>query len=70
MKIHNNGKCLFYDVTGNSCGMLFANITGRNFGGEEYKNYLESMRVHGLQPGTVELRDYEDNIIESSTINF
>ena len=47
--IRQNGKTILYSNDGISIKMVFKNLTGRNFQGQEYTDY-----IMGFSPGIIE----------------
>ena len=66
--IKQNGIVLLSSPDNYSCGMIFRNLTGLNFNGEEYKKYLQTMfwDFPELKHGEIEL--WEDDKLISKGI--
>ena len=47
-EIRQNGKIILYSDDGTSIRMIFKNLTGRNFQGQEYAEYIVSIRKSAL----------------------
>lgn len=57
-EIRQNGETLLWaeGVEWTSIPMIFRNITGKNFTGQEYRDYIEIQILRqGFEPGPVEL---------------
>ena len=56
-EIKQNGKTVLYSYDGFSMPMLFNNLGGKNFSGEEYHAYLKhiAFKDMGFIPGRIEL---------------
>lgn len=57
-EIRQNGETLLWaeGEEWTSIPMIFRNITGKNFTGKEYRDYIECWIFHqGFEPGSVEL---------------
>lgn len=67
-EIKQNGKVLLSSDDGVSVPMIFNNLSGRNFSGNEYRNYLATVnRELGVSAGRIEL--YRDGTaVETATI--
>lgn len=67
-EIRQNGHSVLYSEDGCSIGVVFNNLTGMNFKGTEYRNYLNSVLISmGLEYGRVEL--YRNGVfIKSGTV--
>ena len=67
-EIKQNGKVLLSSDDGVSVPMIFRNLCGRNFSGNEYRNYLATVnREFGVSAGRIEL--YRDGTaVETATI--
>ena len=46
-EIRQNGKIILYSDDGTSIRMIFKNLTGRNFQGQEYAEYIRAYRNRG-----------------------
>jgi len=60
--IRQNGKTILYSDDKMSIKMIFGNLTGRNFQGQKYVEYIRHIAIGsmGFSPGTIELcRDEE-----------
>jgi len=67
-EIKQNGKVLLSSDDGVSVPMIFNNLSGRNFSGNEYRNYLATVSCEfGVSAGRIEL--YRDGTaVETATI--
>ncbi len=67
-EIKQNGKVLLSSGDGVSIPMIFNNLSGRNFSGSRYRDYLATVRQQfGVSAGTIEL--YRDGVlVETATI--
>ena len=67
-EIKQNGKVLLSSDDGVSVPTIFRNLCGRNFSGNEYRNYLATVnREFGVSAGRIEL--YRDGTaVETATI--
>ena len=56
-EIRQNGETLLWaeGEERTSIPMIFRNITGKNFTGQDYLNYIEHWIFHGFELGLVEL---------------
>lgn len=56
-EIRQNGKTVLYSENGRSIPMFFNNLTGKNFSGKEYEDYIRyiALQEMGFQPGSIEL---------------
>ena len=54
--IRQNGKIILYSDDGTSIRMIFKNLTGRNFQGQEYAEYIRHIAIGemGFLPGIIE----------------
>ncbi len=54
--IRQNGKIILHDDDGTSIRMIFKNLTGRNFQGQEYADYIRYIAIGdmGFSPGIIE----------------
>ena len=60
--IRQNGKIILHGNDGISIKMIFRNLTGRNFQGQEYREYIQHIAIGdmGFSPGIIEhYRDVE-----------
>jgi hypothetical protein len=67
--IRQDGKIILYSEGGRSIRMIFKNLTGRNFQGQEYVEYIRCVAIGGMgfSPGDIEYcRDGE--VIDKGTI--
>ena len=50
-EIRQNGKTVLYSENGRSIPMFFNNLTGKNFSGKEYEDYIRhiALREMGLE---------------------
>ena len=67
--IRQNGKIILYSDDGTGIKMIFKNLTGRNFQGQEYVEYIRHIAIGnmGFSPGIIEhCRDGE--VIGKGTI--
>ena len=55
-EIRQNGKIILYSDDGTSIRMIFKNLTGRNFQGQEYAEYIRHIAIGemGFLPGIIE----------------
>ena len=55
-EIRQNGKIILHSDDGTSIRMIFKNLTGRNFQGQEYAEYIRHIAIGemGLSPGIIE----------------
>jgi len=67
-EIKQNGKVLLSSGDGVSVPMIFNNLSGKNFSGDKYREYLETVhREFGVSAGMIEL--YRDGVlIKTATI--
>ncbi len=67
-EIKQNGKVLLSSGDGVSVPMIFNNLSGRNFSGSRYRNYLATVRQQfGVSAGMIEF--YRDGVlVETATI--
>lgn len=56
-EIKQNGKTVLYSEDGISLPMFFNNLTGKNFSGKEYTDYIRYIALQdmGFHPGAIEL---------------
>lgn len=56
-EIRQDGKTVLSSSDGVSIPMIFRNLSGRNFSGKEYRNYLRHVAYDdmGFVPGTITL---------------
>ena len=54
--IRQNGKIILHSNDGISIKMIFRNLTGRNFQGQEYADYISHIAIGsmGFTPGSIE----------------
>ena len=54
--IRQNGKIILHSDEGTSIRMIFKNLTGRNFQGQEYAEYIRHIAIGemGFSPGIIE----------------
>ena len=54
--IIQNGKIILHSNDGTSIKMIFRNLTGRNFQGQEYVEYIQHIAIGdmGFSPGIIE----------------
>ena len=54
--IRQNGKTILYSNDGISIKLVFKNLTGRNFQGQEYTDYIRHIAIGsmGFSPGIIE----------------
>ena len=54
--IRQNGKIILHSDDGTSIRMIFKNLTGRNFQGQEYADYIRHIAIGdmGFSPGIIE----------------
>ena len=67
--IRQNGKIILHSNDGISIKMIFRNLTGRNFQGQEYADYISHIAIGsmGFTPGSIEhCRD--GGVIDTGTI--
>ena len=67
--IRQNGKIILHGNDGISIKMIFRNLTGRNFQGQEYADYISHIAIGsmGFTPGSIEhCRD--GGVIDTGTI--
>ncbi|MBC5609116.1 hypothetical protein NXW19_26960 [Bacteroides ovatus] len=60
--IRQNGKIILHSSDRTSIRMIFKNLTGRNFQGQEYADYIRYIAIWdmGFSPGVIEhCRDSE-----------
>ncbi len=67
-EIKQNGKVLLSSGDGVSIPMIFNNLSGRNFSGSRYRDYLVTVNQEfGVSAGTIE--HYQDGVlVETATI--
>ena len=55
-EIRQNGKIILHSDDGTSIRMIFKNLTGRNFQGQEYADYIRHIAIGdmGFSPGIIE----------------
>lgn len=56
-EIRQDGKTVLSSSNGVSIPMFFNNLTGKNFGGKEYEDYIRyiALQEMGFHPGSIEL---------------
>ena len=67
--IRQNGKIILHSDDGTGMKMIFRNLTGKNFQGQEYVEYIRHIAIGdmGFSPGSIEnCRDGE--VIGKGTI--
>ena len=67
--IRQNGKIILHSNDDISIKMIFKNLTGRNFQGQEYADYIRHIAIGsmGFTPGIIEYcRD--GSVIDTGTI--
>ena len=67
--IRQNGKIILHGNDGISIKMIFRNLTGQNFQGKEYADYIRHIAINsmGFTPGSIEhCRD--GGVIDTGTI--
>ena len=67
--IRQNGKIILHSNDGISIKMIFRNLTGRNFQGQEYADYISHIAIGsmGFTPRSIEhCRD--GGVIDTGTI--
>ena len=54
-EIRQNGKIILHSDDGTSIRMIFKNLTGRNFQGQEYAEYIRHIAIGemGFLPGII-----------------
>ena len=54
--IRQNGKIILHSDDGTGIRMIFKNLTGRNFQGQEYTDYIRYIAIGdmGFSPGIIE----------------
>ncbi|QWP47321.1 hypothetical protein J5W59_02470 [Akkermansia muciniphila] len=54
--IRQNGKIILHGNDGISIKMIFRNLTGKNFQGKEYVDYIRHIAISsmGFTPGSIE----------------
>lgn len=67
-EIRQNGKTVLYSEDGISIPMLFNNLSGKNFSGKDYEDYIRNIVSGniGIHSGNIEL--YKDGRIISQGI--
>ena len=67
--IRQNGKTILYSNDGISIKMVFKNLTGRNFQGQEYTDYIRHIAIRdmGFSPSIIE-HCKDDEVIGKGTI--
>ena len=67
-EIRQNGHSVLHSEDGCSIGVIFNNLTGVNFKGSEYRNYLKDVLPQmGLEYGEIGL--YRDGVfVKSGTV--
>ena len=65
-EIRQNGKTVLYSEDGRSIPMFFNNLTGKNFSGKEYEDYIRCVALAdmGFSPGVIELCRNGKGVIE------
>ena len=67
--IRQNGKIILHGNDGISIKMIFRNLTGKNFQGKEYADYIRYIAINsmGFTPGSIEhCRD--GGVIDTGTV--
>lgn len=56
-EIRQDGRTILSSEDGFSIRMFFNNLSGKNFSGKEYRNYVRNIAFGemGFRPGTIEL---------------
>ena len=56
-EIRQNGKTVLHSAEGSSIPMFFTNLTGKNFSGKEYEDYIRCVALAdmGFTPGVIGL---------------
>jgi hypothetical protein len=68
-EIRQNGKVILSSTDDISIPMIFKNLCGKNFSGNDYQNYLRTVcQDIGVTTGAIELQDrlllcFEGNVI-------
>ena len=67
--IRQNGKIILHSNDETSIKMIFKNLTGRNFQGQEYVEYIRHIAIGdiGFSPGIIE-HCKDDEVIGKGTI--
>ncbi len=66
-EIKQNGKVLLSSGDGVSVPMIFNNLSGRNFSGSRYRDYLATVRHEfGVSAGTIE--HYRDSVLVDTAV--
>ena len=67
--IRQNGKIILHGNDETSIKMIFKNLTGRNFQGQEYVEYIQHIAIGdiGFSPGIIE-HCKDDEVIGKGTI--
>lgn len=54
--IRQNGKIILHSDDGTGMKMIFKNLTGKNFQGQKYVEYIRHIAIGdmGFSPGTIE----------------
>lgn len=68
-EIRQNGKSILWSDDGVTIGIIFRNLTGLNFKGKEYTNYIQYVALPdmGFNYGEIEYVE-DDKVIETGTI--
>lgn len=55
-EIRQDGKVILYSDDGIIINIIFKNLTGKNFQGQEYADYIRYIAIEsmGFKPGTIE----------------
>ena len=63
-EIRQDGRVVLSSEDGFSIPMFFNNLRGKNFSGEEYRNYIKyvALREMGFKPGHIEF--YRDGVLQ------
>lgn len=67
--IRQNGKIILHSSDGISIKMIFKNLTGKNFQGKEYADYIRHVAIGsmGFTPGIIE-HCSDGSVIDTGTI--
>lgn len=62
-EIRQNGSVMLSSSSEHAIPVIFNNLCGKNFSGEEYRNYIRYIALGemGFKPGTIEL--YRNNVL-------
>ena len=56
--IRQNGKIILHGNDGISIKMIFRNLTGKNFQGKEYADYIRHIAINSMGPIIIPTREF------------